>query len=307
MSSMRPAETTLMTAAVRTRQATWAARLGAYWALTKSLQTALLLVTGLAGYISARPQDATAGRAALMLLSLFAAIGGTTALNMVVDRDIDARMQRTARRPLPAGVLSAQQASAFGGSLVLLGLAVAFLLSIPFGLAVSAGVVVDLGVYTLWLKRRSAWAILFGGVAGGMPILAGRVLSTGRVDILGVLLAASVVLWIPTHIMTFAMKHADDYRQVGVPTWPNAYGFDAARRAMALANGLRALTLVGAGWLLRICPWSLALLGTSGVIMVSVSLLAAWRPTERTNFLLFKLASLHMLGSMVLLTLGALL
>lgn len=307
MPKCRPAEATLAVPAATARQGAWAARLGAYWALTKSLQTVLLLITGLAGYISARPPDATPGRTVLMLCSLLAAIGGTTALNMVVDRDIDARMQRTARRPLPAGVLSPRQASAFGGVLALLGLAGAFWLGVPFGLAVSAGVVVDLGVYTLWLKRRSAWAILFGGVAGGMPILAGRMLSTGRVDILGLLLALSVVLWIPTHIMTFAMKHADDYRRVGVPTWPNTYGFDAARRAMALANALRTVTLVGAGWLLRICPWSLALLGASGVIMVTLSLLAAWRPTERTNFLLFKFASLHMLGSMVLLTLGALL
>ena len=102
-------------------------------------------------------------------------------------------------------------------------------------------------------------------------------------------------------------RDSDDYRRASVPTWPNVYGFSAARRAVALANGLRGVTLVAAGWLLQICPWSLALLAFSGVITVGLSLRAAQRPSERMNFLLFKFASLHMLGSMVLLTLGALL
>jgi len=293
--------------AARQRVHGWTVRLRGYWALTKSLQTALLLATGLAGYISARPVDGSGSKLALLLFSLFAAISGTTALNMVLDRDIDARMERTIHRPLPSGLLTSNQAGFFGVALVVAGLTIGFALSVPYGLVVSGGVFVDLIVYTLWLKRRSPWAIIVGGVSGGMPILAGRVLGMGKVDALGVLLGLSVLLWIPAHIMTFAMKYDADYRQAGVPTWPAAYGFSAARRAMALANGLRALCLVAAGWLLAICPWSLSLLSFSGLLTVGVSVIAARRPSERLNFILFKFASIHMLGSMVLLTLGALL
>jgi protoheme IX farnesyltransferase len=265
-----------------------------------------LLATGLAGYLSARPEGATLLTITLMLFSLFAAISGTTALNMVVDRDIDARMKRTARRPLPSGILTPFAAAIFGGVLVVLGLGVAFWMRLLFGLVVAAGVFLDLVVYTLWLKRRSAWAIIFGGISGGMPILAGRSLVTGQVDGLGLLLALSVLLWIPTHIMTFSIKYADDYQRADVPTWPTVYGFDSARRFMARANGVRGIALVAAGWLLSICPYSLALLALSGVITLSLSLWAVVRPSEKVNHWLFKFASVHMLGSMVLITWGAL-
>jgi len=294
----------------RTEQGIWSclqARPRAYWTLIKSKQTLLLLATGLAGYLSARPESGTAATVGLMTLALFATISGTTALNMVFDRDIDARMGRTARRPLPSGLLSAREAAFFGGALVVGGLALAFWLSRPFGWVVGVGIGLDLGIYTLWLKRRSPWSIVFGGVSGGMPILAGRVLGTGGVDSLGLLLALSVLLWIPAHILTFAMKYADDYRQAGVPTWPAVYGFDSTRRFIAVSNALRALSLVAAGWWLSICPWSLGLLALSGLATVGLSVWAALRPSEELNLWLFKFASVHMLGSMVLLTLGALL
>ncbi len=280
-------------------------KLRGYWSLIKSLQTLLLLATGLTGYLSARPDDLTITTVLMMLLSLFAAISGTTALNMVFDRDIDARMGRTAKRPLPAGTLALPAATAFGGILIFVGVGIAFGLGGLFGLVVTAGVFLDLVVYTIWLKRRSAWAIVLGGVSGGMPVLAGRALGTGQVDVLGLLLALSVLTWIPSHIITLAIKYDDDYRHAGIPTWPNVYGFASARRFVALANGLRVITLFSVGWMLRICPYSLGLLSLSGVVMLGLSIWAIVRPSERLNYGLFKFASVHMLGSMVLITLGA--
>jgi len=161
-------QTELESPTVTPSQGTLAERAGAYWALIKSRQTLLLLATGVAGYLSARPDAASLQEAALMLLSLFAAISGTTALNMVLDVDIDARMGRTADRPLLSGTLSPTGATIFGGVLVALGM------SPVFGMVIAAGVLFDLLIYTLWLKRRSPWSIVFGGISGGMPILAGR-------------------------------------------------------------------------------------------------------------------------------------
>jgi protoheme IX farnesyltransferase len=227
-----------------------AEKLRGFWALIKSRQTLLLLATGLAGYLSARPEGITGLTIALMLFGLSATISGTTALNMVIDRDIDARMARTAWRPLPSGTLTPLAAAIFGGGLVALGLGVAFLLSGVFGFVIAAGTFLDLVVYTLWLKRRSAWAIIFGGVSGGMPILAGRALVTGRVDGLGLLLALSVLLWIPTHIMTFSIKYAEDYRRAGVlPGLP----FTAPIRRAALwpaptGCGVSSWSLPGGCW-----------------------------------------------------------
>jgi len=294
---------------VRRGEKAWsglAAKLRAYWALIKSRQTLLLLATGVAGYLSARPDGVTGATISLMLFSLFATISGTTALNMVIDRDIDALMKRTAWRPLPAGTLTPAAATLFGGGLVVLGLGIAFWMDWLFCLVIAAGTVIDLIVYTLWLKRRSAWAIIFGGVSGGMPILAGRALVVGQVDGLGFLLALSVLLWIPSHIVTFSIKYADDYRRAGVPTWPGVYGFDSARQLIAKADGLRAATLVAVGWLLDISPYSLALLTLSGVVTLALSLVAMVRPSEKINHQLFKFASVHMLASMVLITWGAL-
>jgi protoheme IX farnesyltransferase len=96
-----------------------------------------------------------------MMLSLFAAISGTTALNMVLDRDIDAQMDRTAGRPLPSGILSPVEGALFGGVLVTAGLGIALGMDPAFAAVIAAGVVFDLLVYTLWLKRRSPWSILF--------------------------------------------------------------------------------------------------------------------------------------------------
>jgi protoheme IX farnesyltransferase len=281
-------------------------KLGAYWALIKSRQTLLLLATGVAGYLSAQPEAASLQEAGLMLFSLFAAISGTTAINMVVDRDIDARMARTADRPLPTGTVSPTEAMVFGGVLVAAGVGTALWMRVIFGVVIAVGVLFDLVVYTLWLKRRSPWSIVFGGISGGMPILAGRALSVGQVDGLGLLLALSVLTWIPAHIMTLSMRYADDYQRASVPTWPTVHGFDSARRFIAVANAVRILALVWAGWLLRICPYSLALLGLSGTVMLGLSLWSMWRPSKKLNGLLFKFASVHMLGSMVLITLGAL-
>jgi protoheme IX farnesyltransferase len=281
------------------------AKLRGYWALIKSLQTLLLLATGLAGYLSARPGTASGTEVSWMLLSLFAAISGTTVLNMVLDRDIDAQMERTAGRPLPTGVLSSGEATLFGAALVAVGLGIAFWMDPTFGVVIAAGVIFDLLVYTVWLKRRSPWSILFGGVSGGMPILAGRALGIGRVDGLGILLALSVLTWIPAHIMTLAIKYDDDYRRAGVPTWPNVHGFDSARRFTACANAVRIVALVSAGWLLRICLYSLGLLGFSGSVMLGLSIWSIWWPSKKLNYGLFKFASVHMLGSMVLITLGA--
>jgi protoheme IX farnesyltransferase len=295
------------------RQVSLAEKLRGFGALIKSRQTLLLVATGLAGYLSARPDTLAPAMmrmpllptAALMLLSLLAAISGTTALNMVADRDIDSRMMRTAWRPLPAGVLSPAEAALFGGVLLAVGLGTAYWLGATFGLIVTAGALIDLVIYTLWLKRRSAWAIIFGGVSGGMPVLAGRVLGIGEVDGLGLLLALSVLLWIPTHIIPFTMKYADDYRRAGVPTWPQVYGSSSARRFIAFANALRAAALVLIGIWLAICPYSLALLALSGIGTIWLSFQSAINPSAKRDLRLFKFASMHMLGSMFLLALGS--
>ncbi len=283
----------------------WTRRLADYWSLTKAKQTTLLLFTGLCGYLLSRGSPSLS-TALAMAGGLFLSISGCTALNMLLDRDIDAQMERTACRPLPAGRIRPVEAGLFGGSLCLAGLALSFALDWRFGALVAAGLAFDLLVYTAWLKRRTALSILFGGLAGGMPVLSGRVLALGRVDPVGLLLAASVLLWIPAHILTLALRHAADYREAGVPTWPNRYGPRATRLFVAATSLLNAVALMVCAVLLALHPVALGLLLVLGLAMAGLAALQVARPTDRRNWLLFKAASVSMLLSMLLLTIGVL-
>ncbi len=241
-----------------------------------------------------------------MTAGLLLSISGCTVLNMLLDRDIDARMERTSARPLPAGRIRPLEAGIFGGLLSLAGLALSFTLDLGFGIVVVLGFGFDLLVYTVWLKRCTPLSILFGGISGGMPVLAGRVLALGHIDLVGVLLAGSILLWIPSHILTLAIRYADDYRRAGVPVWPNVHGARATRLVIAAANLLNALVLVACALMLRVHPVTLMLLLGMSLGMLTLASLQLAAPTERRNWLLFKFASLYMLASSLLLTVGSL-
>lgn len=279
-------------------------RARAFLALTKPLQTLLLLVTGVCAYALSLPGQVRWAELVGGGLALSGAIAGCTALNMVLDRDIDARMGRTTRRPLPAGLLDLRAALLFGLALSAGGLTLAWTLSPLFGLVVSMGFVIDLVIYTLWLKRRTPLSILWGGISGGMPALAGRALAVGRLDLIGLLLAAGVLLWIPAHILTLSLHYAPQYQKAGVPVWPNVYGPTATRRLVAVATLADALVLLLAGWLLHIHPLAMGILVSLGTFLSCIAVAALLQPSERLNWILFKLASLYMLGAFVCLTVG---
>jgi protoheme IX farnesyltransferase len=271
-----------------------------YWSMTKSLQTGLLLTTGLAGYMSARCPVLNWQTLLMLGVSLFLSISGSTVLNMWYDRDIDARMKRTCWRPLPTGKVTPREALVLGAVLSILGVSLALFMDPLYGLVVSAGLFFDVIVYTIWLKRRSAWSIVWGGISGGMPVLAGRVLATGQVDWIGLTLSLAVLAWIPTHILTFNMRYFEDYQAAGVPTIPAAYGFRAARLVISAASVMVSLAMGVAALGIGLTGGYLHLMGllSGGLLLLAVS--GALRPSESLNFGLFKFASLYMLIAMLL-------
>ncbi len=275
-----------------------------YWPLTKSLQTSLLLSTGLAGYMSARCPVLHWDTLLFLAISLFLAIAGSTILNMWYDRDIDAVMNRTHHRPLADRRVAPAEALRLGLIFSVLGVGLAALMEPLYGLIVFAGWFFDVVVYTLWLKRRTAWSIVWGGAAGGMPILAGRALGLGAVDGVGILFALAVLFWIPTHILTFTMRYFADYQSAGLPTFPSAYGFQATRVIIALSSVIAALAIIAAGVLIEV-QWGfiwLLVAMSAGLFLLAVA--SVLRPNERVNFGLFKYASLYMFSAMVLVSLG---
>ena len=273
-----------------------------YWSLIKSLQTGLLLFTAIAGYTSVQCPIGEASQIIPMSISMFLAIAGSTVLNMVWDRDIDSRMERTSHRPLVNGAIRVDHALSFGIIISVVGLALALYLDPLYALIVAGGLFIDVVIYTMWLKRRTPWSIVWGGVSGGMPILAGRVLAVGHIDALGILLLLSVLLWIPTHILTFNIKNFDDYRRAGIPTFADRYGFRATRWIIAISS-------VGATLAIALGLYSLGLswgyLRLLGFLSVGLLILAAYiliRPSEKHDFYLFKYASLYMMGAMAIIS-----
>ncbi len=280
-------------------------RIVCYWKLIKGWQTGLLLVSGLAGYLSTPGNDIVWLSLISFLGSLFLAISGSTILNMVYDTDIDSRMNRTRYRPLPSKAITSTEGWILGTLASLAGVTWSLLISIPYGLAVSAGLFFNFVIYTLWLKRRTPWSIVWGGVAGGMPVIAGRILSTGGIDLIGVLLFLAVLFWIPTHIITFSIRYRQDYLAASVPTFANLYRQKTVYLIIGLSTCLAVVAFLGAAWLIGLQTAYWYVMACLGAILITIILASSLSDSPRMNFLVFKAASVYMLIAMLLIMLGA--
>lgn len=276
-----------------------------YWPLIKSLQTGLLILTGLAGYVSARCPVFNLTTIFTLMGSLFLTVSGSTILNMVWDRDIDARMNRTRNRPLPLGLIDPREAWAVGFGISSLGLAWAASLDLLFATIVFAGLFIDVVIYTIWLKRRTAWSIVWGGISGGMPILAGRALGTGMIDAVGIWFTLGILFWIPTHILTFSIKYAEDYAAAGVPTFPSSYGVSKTRTIIAASSFIAAFSILVSGVMMGLGAGYLRLIMVLAIGLTGLAVGTIYNVSERVNFGLFKYASLFMMTSMFVVILGA--
>ncbi len=276
-----------------------------YWPLIKSLQTGLLLSTGIAGYLSSRPPFSLSTLFGL-IISLFLAISGSTIMNMWYDRDIDAKMRRTHKRPTAAGTLNQREIFFVGMTVSILGIGLAVLIRPLYGLVVFSGWFFDVIVYTVWLKRRTCWSILWGGISGAMPILSGRVLAVGHIELIGVLLALAILFWIPTHTLTYSMKFRSDYKNAGVPTFPETYGERFTRMTIAFSSVLAAVTIGWASVLIGLSAGLLSVIAVLTVVMLILAFATLRIHTDKMNFMLFRYASLYMLSAMIILSIRGL-
>jgi protoheme IX farnesyltransferase len=276
-----------------------------YWPLIKSLQTGLLLATGIAGYLSSRPPFDLSLLLGL-IFSLFLAISGSTIMNMWYDRDIDAIMKRTHKRPAASGQLDPREVFLAGMTISILGIGAAFLIDALYGLVVFAGWFFDVIVYTVWLKRRTCWSILWGGISGAMPILSGRALAVGEIELVGLLLALSVLFWIPTHTLTYSMKFRGDYKNACIPTFPETYGERFTRMTIAVSSILAAVAIGWASMLIGLSAGLLSLIAVLTAVMLVLAFATLHIHTDRMNFMLFRYASLYMLSAMIILSIQGL-
>jgi len=207
--------------------------LGAYIALTKPRIIELLLITTVPTMILAERGWPATSLVIITLIGGTLAAGGANAVNMYVDRDIDAVMERTQARPLVTGVIAPRNALIFALGLEVAAFAVlwagANLLSAVLALSAAAFYI---GVYTLWLKRTSRQNIVIGGAAGAVPVLVGWAAVENSLGWPPIILFLAMFLWTPPHFWALAVKYADDYRAAGVPMLPSVVPMEVAVRQM---------------------------------------------------------------------------
>ena len=204
-----------------------------YLTLTKpKVQSLLLFTTVTTMYVAGNPSPS---RVLLTCLGGSLSAGGAGAINHYWDRDIDARMTRTANRPIPAGRISPRAAVIFGLVLVALSLLVFVSTVNVLSAALSfSGFVGYVGVYTIWLKRRTPQNIVIGGAAGAVPPLVGWAATTGHVSWIAVLLFAIVFYWTPPHFWALSLLMKDEYAKVDIPMMPVVRGEPETRRQILL-------------------------------------------------------------------------
>jgi protoheme IX farnesyltransferase len=209
--------------------------ISAYVALTKPRIIELLLVTTLPTMVVAKRGLPPVWLMLATLVGGTLAAGGANAINMVVDRDIDALMNRTKNRPLVTGAMTPTAALVFAIVLealafVELWLAVNLLSAV---LAVSA-TLFYVFVYTLWLKRRSSQNIVIGGAAGAVPVLVGWAAVTDNLSWAPIVLFAIIFIWTPPHFWSLAVRYKEDYAAADVPMLPVVASMKRTTREIVL-------------------------------------------------------------------------
>ena len=209
-----------------------------FFALTKPRVMSLVVFTGLCGLLAAPgPIHPVIGFTAVLCIALGA--GGAGALNQWWEADLDARMKRTSKRPLPQGRLRRTDARDFGialgaASVGLMGLAVHWLAAVILAVSILYYAV----IYTIWLKPRTPQNIVIGGAAGAFPPLIGWVAVTGEITLMPVLLFAIIFMWTPPHFWALALFVKSDYAKAGIPMLPVVAGEAATRRQILLYAAL---------------------------------------------------------------------
>jgi protoheme IX farnesyltransferase len=214
-------------------------RVMSYVALTKPRIIVLLLITAFAAMLVAAPGVISPWIIVFTLVGGAASAGAANAINQVLDRDVDAVMARTRRRPIPSGAVAPAFALAFA---VLLGAAafveLAVLVNLASALLALAALAFYVFVYTVWLKRSTPQNIVIGGAAGAMPPLVGWAAATGRVEWPALILFLIIFLWTPPHFWALALYRREDYARAHLPMLPVVAGEDETRRQIVIYSVL---------------------------------------------------------------------
>lgn len=265
-----------------------------YWEVTKPKIWYLLVFTAFMSSLIAYHVHDIAISATTLILVITSVIAGSAAANTLtnyIDRDIDAKMERTRSRPIPSGRISPRSALCYG--LVLAGISVvlAYFINIwALGLMIF-GLFDNVLVYSKWLKRRSLWNIILGGFSGGAPALIGYVAVTTATIELGFVLAGLSFLWIPTHIWSLALHIREDYARANVPMLPVVKSESTSVRVIAGTTLVMVLFSILPFFMNTFGMIYLGVASALGAIIIAMSISLLVRPTEKKSWTLFKFSS----------------
>jgi protoheme IX farnesyltransferase len=244
-----------------------------FFALTKPRVMSLVIFTGLCGLLAA-PQSVhpVIGFTAILCIAIGA--GGAAALNQWWEADLDAKMKRTASRPLPAGRMDRKAARDFGialsaGSVLVMGVAVGWLAATILAISIVYYSV----IYTIWLKPRTPQNIVIGGGAGAFPPMIGWIAATGEITLMPVLLFAIIFFWTPPHFWALALFVETDYAAAGIPMMPVVAGHQSTRRQI-LVYAILLLPITLMPFWLHVAGW---LYGLGALLLSGVFLLLSLR------------------------------
>ena len=282
-----------------------------YLDLIKAKQTLLLLFTSIFSYLISVVEFSAIIWLDLILfsISMFLAISGTTMLNMYVDHDIDKIMERTQCRPIPSGEISKEVVLINGIIVTVLGLIFAFIfLDWLTAFVIFLGAFFDYVIYSIWLKRKTKYSIVFGGIAGGLPAMAGRVLAVQKIDLVGILFLLFILTWIPIHILTLAMlpKNIKGYIDACVPMWPVVSSKEDTMRVIAGSAFLNMIILFLIACILNTNLIIRVLTAICCLIVIYLVIKNLIKPSEKLTFTIFKVASMFMVLGFFLLYIGVL-
>ncbi len=270
------------------------AQLSDFFALLKPRVMSLVVFSGLTGLLIA-PTSLHPIIAMVAVLCIAIGSGAAGALNMWWERELDAKMERTRRRPLPTGRISPEAALEFGcvmavGSVLLMGLAVNFLAA----LLLAAAILFYVFVYTIWLKPRTPQNIVIGGAAGAFPPVIGWAAATGEIGLPALLLFLIIFFWTPPHFWALALYRHDDYLRAGIPMMPVVAGKKSTQWQMLAYTILllplgMSLSFIGFAGPLYLYT-SLAL----GLLFILHALAVILEQTDASAMRMFRFSLLHL-------------
>jgi protoheme IX farnesyltransferase len=279
----------------------WQRRLADLIALGKPGVTALLVFTAVATAWTASGPWLSLNRLIVLAIAGGLTAGGSAALNQYLERDLDAQMPRTARRPLPSGRLPAPElALAWGLLLSIAGIAVSALTLPPEATTlIIVGLIIYVPLYTVLLKRQTVWAVVMGGAAGSCPVLAGW--ATVRADwpITPFALAALVFFWTPAHFWAYAMVHKEGYGRAGFPMLPNLIGLKATPPYILAHTVPTVLASV-----LALSGLAAVIAGVAGLALVTLNLVLWREPTPRWAWRFYKASNYYLVLVFLALVIG---